>query len=58
VVLDYDTIAAADKFGNIFVLQLPVRANDDVINPSGSKLLWDQGLLNGAPTKARVSQDS
>ncbi len=54
VVLDYDTIAAADKFGNVFVLQLPAKVIDDVVNPAGSRLLWDQGLLNGAPTKAKV----
>ena len=52
--LDYDTVAGADKFGNVWVLQLPYKANDDIDNPTGSRMLWDQGLLNGAPTKAQV----
>lgn len=52
--LDYDSISGADKFGNVFCLRLPDNANDDVDNPSGSRLLWDQGLLNGAPTKAEL----
>ena len=51
-VLDYDTVGGADKFGNVWVLQLPHKANDDVENATGSRLLWDQGLLNGAPNKA------
>mmetsp|Transcript_25467 Transcript_25467/g.37560 ORF Transcript_25467/g.37560 Transcript_25467/m.37560 type:complete len:1258 (-) Transcript_25467:112-3885(-) len=53
-ILDYDTVAGADKFGNVWVLQLPFKANDDIDNPTGSRLLWDQGLLNGAPTKAQL----
>ena len=55
--LDYDTVAGADKFGNVWVLQLPYKANDDIDNPTGSRMLWDQGLLNGAPTKAQVGGD-
>ena len=47
-------MAGADKFGNIFVLRLPENANDSVENPAGSRILWDQGLLNGAPTKLQV----
>jgi splicing factor 3B subunit 3 len=51
-VLDYDTVAGADKFGSLWVLELPPKASDELHNPTGSKMLWDQGLLNGAPTKA------
>jgi splicing factor 3B subunit 3 len=40
-----------DKFGNVLVLRLPENAIDDIDNPTGSKIMWDQGLLNGAPTK-------
>lgn len=51
--LDYDKVAGGDKFGNIWTLELPPKAADDTTsNPTGSKLLWDQGLLNGAPVKA------
>ena len=51
VPLDYDTIAGADKFGNFFVLRLPDNAKEDLDNPSGSRILWDHGHLNGAPNK-------
>lgn len=52
--LDFNTVAGSDKFGNIFVLRLPENANDQVENPTGSRILWDQGLLNGAPTKVEL----
>jgi len=33
-------------------LRIPVDANDDIeIDPTGSKGLWDRGLLNGASNK-------
>ena len=38
----------------MFVLRLPENVNDSIENPSGSRILWDQGLLNGAPTKAEL----
>lgn len=34
--LDYDTIAGADKFGNIFVLRVPPDVSDDIDNPTGA----------------------
>ncbi|KAG7153498.1 Splicing factor 3B subunit 3-like [Homarus americanus] len=40
--LDFDTAAVADKFGNI------------AVDPTGNKALWDRGLLNGASQKAEV----
>ncbi|XP_037069404.1 splicing factor 3B subunit 3-like [Pollicipes pollicipes] len=53
--LDYDTVAAADKFGNVAVLRLPTGTNDDVDeDPTGNKALWDRGLLGGASQKADV----
>ncbi|DBA00600.1 TPA: hypothetical protein N0F65_007729 [Lagenidium giganteum] len=51
VLLDYDTIAGADKFGNVFVARLPSEVSDEVDNPTGNRILWDTGLLNGAPNK-------
>lgn len=50
-VLDYDKVVVGDKFGNIAVLRLPADASDDVDNPTGNQLLWDAGMLNGAPNK-------
>lgn len=53
--LDYDTIAGADKFGNISVIRLPQDLSDEVDeDPTGNKALWDRGLLNGASQKADV----
>lgn len=52
--VDYHTVGASDKFGNVFVLQTPDGVNDDIDNPSGQRALWDQGLLNGAPSKLEV----
>ncbi|EDO49217.1 predicted protein [Nematostella vectensis] len=50
--LDYDTLAGADKFGNIFTVRLPSGSSDDVDeDPTGTKAFWDRGLLNGAQQK-------
>lgn len=51
VVLDYDTLAGGDKFGNVFVSRLPSEVSDEIDNPTGNRILWDSGLLNGAPNK-------
>ncbi|CAG9763976.1 unnamed protein product [Ceutorhynchus assimilis] len=52
-ILDYDSIATADKFGNVSILRLPSNVTDDVEeDPTGNKALWDRGLLNGASQKA------
>lgn len=52
VQLDYDTMAATDKFGNVFIARLPEKINEDVEDdPTGSRLKWEQGTLNGAPHK-------
>ncbi|OXA64014.1 splicing factor 3B subunit 3 isoform X1 [Folsomia candida] len=54
-VLDYNSAAVADKFGNIGVLRLPNNTDDDVDeDPSGTKALWDRGLLSGASNKLEV----
>lgn len=52
-VIDYNTVAGGDKFGNICVLQLPEDVNDDVDDdPTGTRSLWDRGWLGGASQKA------
>jgi splicing factor 3B subunit 3 len=54
-VLDYDTVAGADKFGNVFVSRLPGQVSDEIEDdPTGSKLKVDQGYLNGAPHKVEI----
>ncbi|CAG0903594.1 unnamed protein product, partial [Cyprideis torosa] len=51
--LDFDTVALADKFGNVAVIRLPTGTNDDTEeDPTGNKALWDRGYLNGASQKA------
>ena len=52
--LDYDTYFGSDKFGNAFVSRLSDKTNEDVLNPTGNRMLWDTGLLNGAPNKMEV----
>lgn len=53
--LDYDTVAGADKFGNVFVVRLPSSISDEVDeDPTGTKAFWDRGLLNGAPQKVET----
>ncbi|CAM9268447.1 unnamed protein product [Chrysoparadoxa australica] len=49
--LDYDTAAGADKFGNMFVLRVPADVSDDVDNPMGTRALWDTSTGGGAPNK-------
>ncbi|CAB4062004.1 SF3B3 [Lepeophtheirus salmonis] len=52
-ILDYSTVAIADKFGNISIIRLPHNTNDNVDeDPTGTKSLWDRGLLSGASQKA------
>ncbi|KAF2070066.1 hypothetical protein CYY_008612 [Polysphondylium violaceum] len=51
-ILDYDTVAGCDKFGNVFVVRLPQNVSEEVEeDPTGSKLRFETGLLNGAPHK-------
>ena len=46
-------MAIADKFGNLSLIRLPQSTNDDVEeDPTGTKSLWDRGLLSGAGQKA------
>ena len=49
-VLDANTVAGADKFGNIFVTRLPQEVSDDV--DDAQLLTSGEGIVNGAPSKA------
>lgn len=50
--LDYDTVAAGDKFGNLFVARLPAEASAQVEDdPTGGKLAGATGRLGGAQHK-------
>lgn len=51
-ILDFNTVAAADKFGNFFVLRLPQSAEEEVTEDFVTyKLRWENSYLNGAPVK-------
>ncbi|VDP28001.1 unnamed protein product [Soboliphyme baturini] len=51
--IDFNTVAVADKFGNIAILRLQSGCTDDVQeDPTGIRALWDKGLLNGASQKS------
>lgn len=53
--MDFDTVAGADKFGNISIIRLPPNTSDEVEeDPTGNKALWDRGVLNGASQKADI----
>jgi splicing factor 3B subunit 3 len=53
--VDYNTIAAGDRFGNVFVNRLDAKASDSVDeDPTGAGILHEKGQLMGAPHKTRM----
>lgn len=53
-VLDHSTVAAVDKFGNVFTLRVPDDVNEDVEGgASGAALLWEQAA-GGAQNKLEL----
>ncbi|KAG6550838.1 hypothetical protein Mapa_007634 [Marchantia paleacea] len=50
--IDFDTMAGADKFGNVYFMRLPQDVSEEIEDdPTGGKIKWEQGRLNGAPNK-------
>ncbi|MCO5600362.1 hypothetical protein L7F22_054473 [Adiantum nelumboides] len=50
--IDFDTMAGADKFGNVYFVRLPHDVSEEIEeDPTGGKIKWEQGKLNGAPNK-------
>ncbi|XP_062092733.1 spliceosome-associated protein 130 A [Humulus lupulus] len=50
--IDFDTMAGADKFGNIYFVRLSQDVSDEIEeDPTGGRIKWEQGKLNGAPNK-------
>ena len=50
--LDFDTIAGADKFENVFILRLPPGCDEEADeDPTASKFKWESGYLSGAAFK-------
>lgn len=53
--LDYDTIAGGDKFGNFFIDRLPAETSEEVDeDPTGNKIMYEKGYLMGAPHKVII----
>lgn len=53
--VDYNTVAAADRFGNIFVNRLDSKISDQVDDdPTGAGILHEKGILMGAPHKTQM----
>jgi splicing factor 3B subunit 3 len=47
--LDFNTIAVGDKFGNISVLRLPRGADAAAVDLSGQRALWDSSREDSTP---------
>ncbi|KAG1342547.1 hypothetical protein COCNU_05G007760 [Cocos nucifera] len=55
--IDFDTMAGADKFGNVYFVRLPQDVSDNIEeDPTGSRKNWEKGKLNGAPNKEGIVQ--
>ncbi|TCD65090.1 pre-mRNA-splicing factor rse1 [Steccherinum ochraceum] len=53
--VDYNTVAAADRFGNIFVNRLDPKISEQIDDdPTGAGILHEKGLLAGAPHKTAM----
>ncbi|KAF5346737.1 hypothetical protein D9756_010409 [Leucocoprinus leucothites] len=53
--VDYNTVVAADRFGNIFVNRLDPKISDQVDDdPTGAGILHEKGVLMGAPHKTQM----
>ncbi|KAI9571126.1 CPSF A subunit region-domain-containing protein [Boletus coccyginus] len=53
--VDYCTVAASDRFGNIFVNRLDAKVSDQVDDdPTGAGILHEKGQLMGAPHKTKM----
>ena len=53
--VDYNAIAAGDRFGNIFVNRLDPKVSVQVDNdPTGAGILHKKGILMGAPHKTKL----
>ncbi|ORZ14502.1 CPSF A subunit region-domain-containing protein [Absidia repens] len=52
--IDYDTVAGGDKFGNFFVDRLSQKTSQDIDDDTtGNRIFYEKGYLNGAPNKLR-----
>ncbi|KPV75805.1 uncharacterized protein RHOBADRAFT_52830 [Rhodotorula graminis WP1] len=55
IMVDYETVAAGDKFGNLFVNRLPKGVSGDVDDdPTGAGILHEKPYLMGAPHRTQL----
>lgn len=55
VMLDYNTVAASDKFGNVYVNRLDESVSKQVDDdPTGAGILHEKSVLMGAPHKTKM----
>ncbi|KAJ3510268.1 hypothetical protein NLJ89_g4774 [Agrocybe chaxingu] len=53
--VDYNTVAAGDRFGNIFVNRLDAKVSDQIDDdPTGAGILHEKNILMGAPHKTKM----
>ncbi len=53
--VDYNTVIAGDRFGNVFVNRLDAKVSDQVDDdPTGAGILHEKGVLFGAPHKTQM----
>ena len=53
--LDYNTVVCGDKGGNLFAERVDPKVDDDIANPTGSRVLWDAGFLSAAANKVGLA---
>ena len=47
--LDWNTVAVGDKFGNVSVLRLPRGTDTTAVDLSGQRALWDSSRIDTTP---------
>jgi splicing factor 3B subunit 3 len=53
--VDYETVAGGDKFGNLWLLRCPQKASDEADEEgSGAHLLHERQYLSGAPSRLNL----
>lgn len=53
--VDYETVAGGDKFGNLWLVRCPPKASEEADEDnSGAHLLHEKGYLNGAPNRLNL----
>ncbi|KAJ1503346.1 Splicing factor 3B subunit 3 [Coelomomyces lativittatus] len=55
LLLDFDTVACGDRFGNVFILRLPKSISNEMEEDiSGNSILYEKGFLNAAQHKLEL----